>query len=99
MRLSKWKETHGSCHIPDDSKDPELATLNKWVADQRVHHKRQIAEDEGNCSDDPNKPDKKDCDEKASGSDGAATKKKSKRKHPKLSHDQIEKLKGIGFEL
>ncbi|KAL7528251.1 hypothetical protein ACHAXR_003985, partial [Thalassiosira sp. AJA248-18] len=93
------KTTHGSCHIPDDSKDPELATLHKWVADQRVHYKRQIADEEGNCIDDPNATDKKDCSEKASGSDGNnALKKKSKRKLPKLSHDKINKLQSIGFE-
>ena len=93
QRLAKWKETNGSIHIPDNTEDPELVALNKWVSDQRVHYKRQIAE-EGTCSDDP-----KDGDEKTSGSDAATTKKKSKRKLPKLSHDKIAKLQSIGFEL
>ena len=97
QRLSKWKEAHGSCHIPDDSKDPDLATLHKWVADQRVHYKRQIAEDEGNCSDCPNITEKRDCDEKVSVVDGNSASKK-KRKPAKLSRDKIELLKGIGFE-
>lgn len=93
------KETHGSCYIPDDIKDPELAGLHKWVSDQRVHFKRQIADEEGNYSDDLNATDKKDTSEKTSGSDGNnATKKKSKRKLPKLSHDKIAKLQSIGFE-
>ena len=99
QRLVSFRQKHCSCHIPDDSKDPELVTLHKWVADQRLHYKRQVADEEGNCSDDPNATDKKDCDEKASGSDcNNATKKKSKRKLPKLSHDKIAKLQSIGFE-
>jgi len=99
QRLVSFRQKHGSCHIPDDSKDPELVTLHKWVADQRLHYKRQVADEEGNCSDDPNATDKRDCDEKASGSDcNNATKKKSKRKLPKLSHDKIAKLQSIGFE-
>ena len=94
QRLAKWKETNGSIHIPDNTEDPELVALNKWVSDQRVHYKRQIADEEGTCSDDL-----KDGDEKTSGSDAATTKKKSKRKLPKLSHDKIAKLQSIGFEL
>jgi len=67
-RLTKWNEIHGSFHIPDDSKDPEVAALSKWVADQRWYYKRQIADEEGNCSDDANATEKKDRDEKTSGS-------------------------------
>ena len=61
--------------------------MHKWVADQRVHYKRYIADEEENCT-----------DEKASGSDNTTAKKKSKRKLPKLSHDKIAKLQSIGFE-
>ena len=69
------------------------------MADQRVHYKRQVADEEGNCSDDPNSADKKDCGEKPREGDGInSTKRKSKRKFPKLSPDQIEKLQSIGFE-
>jgi hypothetical protein len=96
QRLAKWKEIHGSCQILDDSKDPELAALNKWVADQRVHYKRQIAEEEGISSDDPNTTEEKDCKDRASNE--MESKKKSKRKPPKLSDDKIAKLEGIGFE-
>lgn len=99
QRLSKWKETHGTCHFHDDSKDPELATLHKWVADQRVHYKRQVADEEENCGDNPTATDSKDCPDKSTGSDGNnATKKRSKRKLPKLSQDKIAKLQSIGFE-
>lgn len=97
LRLVKWKETHGSCHVPDDSKDPDLVTLHKWVADQRVNYKRQILEDEGTASDDPSAMEGKEFEERESGSDGAS-KKRSKRKPPKLSQDKIAMLKGIGFE-
>ena len=96
-RLVKWKETHGSCHIPDDSKDPDLVALHKWISDQRVHYKRLILEDEGMSSDDPSATEGKDFEEKESYSNGAS-KKRSKRKPPKLSQDRIEMLKGIGFE-
>lgn len=99
QRLVQWKETHGSCHVPDDSTDPDLQQLHKWIADQRVNYKRQMAEDEGNCSDDPHAPSSEQCGERASGSDGNnAPKKKGKRKPPKLSHDNIAKLREIGFE-
>jgi hypothetical protein len=88
QRLTKWREIHGSCQIPDDSKDPEVAALHKWVADQRVHYKRQIAEEDplqdNNCED-------KACND-------VKSKKKSKRKPSKLSPDKISKLEGIGFE-
>ena len=97
LRLVKWKETHGSCHIPDDTKDPELLALLRWVTDQRVHHKRQIVEDEGTFSDDPSAMGENDCEGRESGSNGAS-KKRNKRKPPKLSPDKIAKLKGIGFE-
>eukprot|EP00986_Skeletonema_menzelii_P011612 scaffold6046_cov158-Skeletonema_menzelii.AAC.16 len=52
QRLSKWKEDHGNCNITDESDDPELVALNKWIADQRMHYKRQVCEDEDNCTDD-----------------------------------------------
>jgi hypothetical protein len=96
QRLAKWKELHGSCQIPDDSKDPELAALNKWVADQRVHYKRQISEEEGISSDDPYPTEEKECEDMTSNE--MESKKKSKRKPPKLSPDKIAKLEGIGFE-
>ena len=51
QRLVKWKEKHGTCYIPDDSDDPEMITLHKWVTDQRVHYKRHIAEKEAGSSD------------------------------------------------
>lgn len=103
LRLTKWKDAHGSCHVPDDSKDPEVTALHKWVADQRCNYKRQMADEEGNGSDDPNATtDRKDGNEKPSGGDGndgnAAAKKKSKRKPPKLSREQIARLQSIGFE-
>ncbi|KAL7555179.1 hypothetical protein ACHAWF_018989 [Thalassiosira exigua] len=97
LRLAKWKETNGTLHIPDETQDPELAALNKWVSDQRVHYKRQTADKDEDCNDDPSG--KKDFDDKASPSEDInATKKKVKRKPPKLSDDQISKLESIGFE-
>eukprot|EP00804_Cyclotella_cryptica_P031119 CCRYP_011732-RA/>CCRYP_011732-RA protein AED:0.03 eAED:0.03 QI:459/1/1/1/0.66/0.5/4/77/1122 len=83
QRLKRWSEEHGSCHIPDGIDDPELVALSKWVADQRVHYKRHIAEDEMNGGDI---------------SDEITTKKKSKKKVPKLCPEKINALKGIGFE-
>ena len=97
FRLVKWKETHGSCHIPDNNKDPDLVALHKWVSDQRVHYKRQMIEDEGTASDEPSAMEGKDFEERESGSDGTS-KKRSKRKPPKLSQEKIAMLKGIGFE-
>ena len=100
QRLVKWQEQHGTCHIPDDSDDPELVALHKWVADQRVHYKRHVAEEEGNGSDETNSTKKKVVvDEEGNGSDGNnSTKRKVKRKLTKLSPEKIAKLKSIGFE-
>jgi hypothetical protein len=94
--LAKWKEIYGSCQIPDDSEDPEVAALYKWVVDQRVHYKRQIAEEDGISSDDPNPAQENDCEDMTS--NDIESKKKSKRKPPKLSPDKIAKLEEIGFE-
>jgi len=92
QRLSKWKEEHGNCNIPDDCDDPELVTLNKWIADQRMHYKRQICEDEENCTDDTT------TSEIISNNNGGSSKQKGKRKVPRLSAEKIEQLKSIGFE-
>ena len=35
LRLKRWTEEHGSCHIPDGTDDPDLVALSKWVAEQR----------------------------------------------------------------
>ena len=98
QRLVSFRRNNGHCHIPDDSKDPELVTLHKWVADQRLQYKRQMA-GEGGCSDDPNILERKDYEEKANGCDRQnTTKRKSKRKLPKLSQGKIDLLQSIDFE-
>ena len=95
QRLSKWKEDHGNCNIPDESDDPELVALNKWIADQRMHYKRQICEDEDNCTDDAAASTK--ATESISNC-GGSSKQKGKRKVPRLSAEKIAQLKSIGFE-
>jgi len=95
QRLSKWKEDHGNCNIPDDSDDPELVALNKWIADQRMHYKRQICEDEENGTDDVTKSTKAAA---SIGNDNGGSKQKGKRKVPRLSAEKIAQLKSIGFE-
>jgi hypothetical protein len=95
QRLSKWKEDHGNCNIPDDSDDPELVALNKWIADQRMHYKRQLCEDEENVTDDVTTSTKlatSICN------NNAGSNQKGKRKVPRLSAEKIAQLKSIGFE-
>lgn len=94
QRLSKWKEEHGNILIPDDSDDPELVALNKWIADQRAFYKRQV-EDEGDDTDDATALSSM---AEANSSNDRGSKKKGKRKVPRLSAEKIAQLKGIGFE-
>ena len=35
LRLKRWNEEHGSCHIPEGTDDPDIVALSKWVAEQR----------------------------------------------------------------
>ena len=92
QRLLNWKELHGNIHIPDDSDDPELVALNKWIADQRVHYKRQL-EDEVNDNDDVTTS-----TNAAKACNNGELIKKGKRKVPTLSAEKIAQLKSIGFE-
>ena len=93
QRLSKWKEDQGNCNIPDDSDDPELVALNKWIADQRMHYKRRVCEDEDNGTDDATTTTKA-----AASINNTESKQKGKRKVPKLSAEKVAQLKSIGFE-
>ena len=95
QRLSKWKEDHGNCNIPDDSDDPELVALNKWIADQRMHYKRQLCEDEEKDVDDG--VTKTTLAESECNNSGSV-KQKAKRKVSRLSAEKIAQLKSIGFE-
>jgi len=96
QRLSKWKEDHGNCNIPDDSDDPELVALNKWIADQRMHYKRQSCEDEETGTDDATTSTK--AAESSSNNGGGSSKQKGKRKVPRLTAEKIAQLTSIGFE-